>query len=150
MARANLELVGLTDFEQHPIYHLSGGMQQRVGLARALTSDPEILLMDEPLGALDAFTRETMQELILEVWDRTHKVVFFITHSVEEALFMATRLIVMSPRPGRITHEYSLDFCKRFIEQGEARKIKSDPDFIKMREEILSIIYGEELEEVEA
>ncbi len=63
---------------------------------------------------------------------------------------MATRLIVMSPRPGRITHEYSLDFCKRFIAQGEARKIKSDPDFIKMREEILSIIYGEELEEVEA
>ncbi len=143
-AKANLDLVGLSEFYGHPIYQLSGGMQQRVGLARALTTDPEILLMDEPLGALDAFTRENMQELILQVWRRTKKIVFFITHSVEEALFMATRLIVMSPRPGRITHEYELDFCQRYFDQGDARKIKSDPDFIKMREEILSIIYGEE------
>jgi taurine transport system ATP-binding protein len=110
-----------------------------------LTSNPEILLMDEPLGALDAFTRETMQELILRVWSKTKKIVFFITHSVEEALFMATRLIVMSPRPGRITHEYVLEFSRRYFETGEARKIKSDPEFIRIREEVLSIIYGEEV-----
>ena len=147
IAQENLGLVGLTDFETHPIFQLSGGMQQRVGLARALTSDPEILLMDEPLGALDAFTRENMQELILQVWEKTKKVVFFITHSVEEALFMATKLSVMSPRPGRVTHEYDLNFCHRFFEGVNSRKIKSDPDFIKMREEILSIIYGEEIEQ---
>jgi taurine transport system ATP-binding protein len=147
IAEENLNLVGLSEFGSHPIYQLSGGMQQRVGLARALTTNPEILLMDEPLGALDAFTRENMQELILQVWRRTKKIVFFITHSVEEALFMATRLIVMSPRPGRITHEYSLHFCQRYFELGDARRIKSDPDFIKIREEVLSIIYGEEIEE---
>ncbi len=147
IAEENLNLVGLSEFGNHPIYQLSGGMQQRVGLARALTTNPEILLMDEPLGALDAFTRENMQELVLQVWRRTKKIVFFITHSVEEALFMATRLIVMSPRPGRITHEYKLDFCQRYFELGDARKIKSDADFIKIREEVLSIIYGEETEE---
>ena len=145
-AEENLNLVGLSEFRSHPVYQLSGGMQQRVGLARALTTNPEILLMDEPLGALDAFTRENMQELILQVWKRTKKIVFFITHSVEEALFMATRLIVMSPHPGRITHEYKLDFCQRYFDLGDARKIKSDPDFIKIREEVLSIIYGEEVE----
>jgi taurine transport system ATP-binding protein len=116
-----LDIVGLAGFGDTPTYQLSGGMQQRVALARCLVNDPDLILMDEPLGALDALTREKMQSLILELWKETGKTIIIITHSVEEALLLGQRLFVMAPRPGRIHKEYRLDFAAEGLKRSLPR-----------------------------
>lgn len=140
-----LDIVGLQGFGDTPTYQLSGGMQQRVALARCLVNDPDVILMDEPLGALDALTREKMQSLVLELWKETGKTIMIITHSVEEALLLGERLFVMAPRPGRVHKEYNLPFAERGLNES-LRAIKQDKHFSDVREEILTMIWNMEEE----
>jgi taurine transport system ATP-binding protein len=143
-----LATVGLEGFADKPVYQLSGGMQQRVALARCLANEPDVILMDEPLGALDALTREKMQVLVLRLWKEFGKTIVFITHSVEEALFLGEKVVVMAPRPGRILRQLGVPFGERGL-AADPRAVKSSPDFVAAREEILSVIWEME-EEVKA
>jgi len=120
-------------------------MQQRVALARCLINDPDLILMDEPLGALDALTREKMQSLVLKIWKETGKTIILITHSVEEALLLGERLYVMAPRPGRIHKEYKLPFASMGLKE-DLREIKKNKEFSEKREEILEMIWNMEEE----
>jgi taurine transport system ATP-binding protein len=140
-----LDIVGLSGFGNTPTYQLSGGMQQRVALARCLINNPDLILMDEPLGALDALTREKMQSLVLKIWKETGKTIVLITHSVEEALLLGERLFVMAPRPGRIHKEYQLPFASMGLTE-DLRTIKNDKEFVSKREEILTMIWDMEEE----
>ncbi|MBU8878073.1 ABC transporter ATP-binding protein [Bacillus sp. FJAT-29790] len=134
-----LKMVGLSQFKKSASYELSGGMKQRASIARVLANDPRIVLMDEPFGALDAMTKEQMQDNIRNIWRETHKTIFFITHDVEEALLLGTHIIVLSSRPGRIIKEIYSDLPYK-IEEGKSRMYRAEPDFVKKREEIISLI----------
>ena len=116
-----------------------------MALARCLINDPDLILMDEPLGALDALTREKMQSLVLKIWKETGKTIILITHSVEEALLLGERLYVMAPRPGRIHKEYNLPFAEMGLTQ-DLREIKKNKEFSSKREEILTMIWNMEEE----
>jgi taurine transport system ATP-binding protein len=141
---ALLELTGLADYARYPLWKVSGGMRQRVGLARALAVDPRFLLLDEPLGALDSSTRLRMQEYLLTLWKRYGKGMAMITHDIAEALFMATDLVLMQANPGRIASVQRLDFGERFVAGEPSRSIKSDRAFIRLRDEIESQFFADD------
>lgn len=145
LADEYLDKVGLSEFADKKIYELSGGMKQRVSIARALVNNPEILLMDEPFGALDALTRETVQDLTRKIWWESGKTIFFITHDVEEALLLGSRVIVLSKHPGRVVADIPLSFSRQ-IAEGADTDIKFTPEFYTYREKLLRLInrQGEE------
>lgn len=143
IAAERLKQVGLAGAEKRAIWQLSGGQRQRVGIARALAADPQLLLLDEPFGALDAFTREQMQQLLLTLWHESRKQVVLITHDIEEAVFLASRLVLLSPAPGRIVDSFELDFGQRFAAGESCRAIKSDPSFIAVREHVLEQVFAQ-------
>ncbi|AWP31429.1 taurine ABC transporter ATP-binding subunit [Pantoea sp. PNT01] len=143
IARKLIRQVGLEGAEKRAIWQLSGGQRQRVGIARALATDPQLLLLDEPFGALDAFTREQMQTLLLTLWRDSGKQILLITHDIEEAIFLASELILLSPGPGRIVERLRPGFGQRFAAGESCRSIKSDPQFIAQREYVLSRVFDQ-------
>ncbi len=137
-ARDFIKLVGLGGFEEHFPHELSGGMQQRCNLARALTVDPKILIMDEPFAALDAQTREIMQAELLRIWRESKKTVLFITHQINEAIYLADRVIVFAARPGRVKATIKID-----IPRPRELAVKRDPRFLKYEDEVWNLIEEE-------
>jgi ABC-type nitrate/sulfonate/bicarbonate transport system ATPase subunit len=140
VADAFIQQIGLGGFENHWPRQLSGGMQQRTAIARALANDPKILLLDEPFGALDNQTRVLMQEMLLGIWERDQKTVLFVTHDIEEAIFLGSRVLVMSARPGRIKADIKVD-----LPHPRSYKIKTSAEFVALKERLVEEIRTEAL-----
>jgi NitT/TauT family transport system ATP-binding protein len=138
-AREYLELVGLTGFHDRYPHELSGGMKQRVAIARSLAFDPAVLLMDEPFAALDAQTRDSLQDELLRIWEKTGKTIVFITHGIEEAVYLGQRVAVMTSRPGRIKAVVDIPLTAR----SATEDLRSDPEFARYRHEIWSLLRDE-------
>lgn len=143
LARHYLQLIGLEGFENHYPVQLSGGMKQRVAIARALANDPKVLLMDEPFGALDAQTRNIMQEVLLKAWEESKKTILFITHDVDESIFLADSVYVMTARPGRLKKKMPIDLARP-----RDFSVKGTPEFATYKEELLGLIREESLKSI--
>jgi NitT/TauT family transport system ATP-binding protein len=141
-ARQLIKLVGLEGFEKHHPHELSGGMRQRVGIARALAVDPDVLLMDEPFGALDAQTREIMASELLKVWDQQRKTVLFVTHGIDESIYLADRVVVMGKGPGRVLEQIEID-----LPRPRTAAVRSRPEFLRYRERISELLFTEQRED---
>ena len=141
-AQKLLDLVGLGDFGDKRPYELSGGMQQRAQIARVLVNDPAIVLMDEPYGALDALTRERLQVDLLKIWREAGKTIVFITHSVEEAVFLSTRVLVMSARPGRVVIDRKVELPGDGPDTVRDPSVTGTPEFQALRTELAAAIYA--------
>ncbi len=139
IARQYIELVGLSKFEKSYPYELSGGMKQRVAIARALANDPELILMDEPFGALDAQTRNKLQVEVLQIWEKKKKTIVFVTHSVDEAVFLSDRIIILNARPGRIKTIISVKIPRP--------RERTAPEFAELRKQVLDLINNDDNEE---
>jgi ABC-type nitrate/sulfonate/bicarbonate transport system ATPase subunit len=137
--REYLELVGLWDYEKIFPHELSGGMRQRVAIARALANEPDVLLMDEPFGAIDAYTRILLQKRLLDIWEKRRKTVVFVTHSVDESVFLADRIVIMSTRPGRILAEMKIDLPRP--------RQRDNPRYAGMVAHILNLLEQQSTEE---
>jgi len=135
-----LRLVGLTEFDNHFPHELSGGMKQRVALARALAYDPEILLMDEPFAAVDALTRETLQNELLSIWEATGKTIVFVTHSIEEAIYLSDRVAVLTSNPGTISHIIDVNLPR----PRNSGDLRSSPEFGRIRHTLWQLLQGRE------
>lgn len=138
-----LDLIGLKGFENHYPQNLSGGMKQRVAIARALANDPEILLMDEPFGALDAQTRSIMQEILLNAWQESKKTILFVTHDVEEAIFLGDTVYVMTARPGRLKKRISVP-----LGRPRTFEMKNSPRFLEIKQDLLALIREESIKTI--
>lgn len=134
-----LEQVKLTGFSEKATFELSGGMKQRVALARALANYPQVILMDEPFGALDALTRVNMQALIRDIWIENNSTIFLITHDIDEALSLGTRIVIMSKRPGKILKEFNIDFTNTIFDD-KSKHIMYNEEYFNVKNEILDII----------
>ena len=140
LVQGYVEMVGLQGFERNYPDTLSGGMQQRVAIARALANDPSVLLMDEPFGSLDAQTRSMMQELLLEIWQKSHKTVVFVTHDVDEAVFLADRILILTARPGRVKKEMAI-----VLPRPRSYRVTSSPEYARLKGDVVELIRQETL-----